>query len=233
MYDWLMTPLSGALAHDIAPALAWHARAMLLAWGLLLPLGVLMARYYRITPTQDWPRQLDNKLWWHAHRWLQYAGIAAMSLGLVLVLPWGPPASIHVAAIWHATLGWGLCALGWLQIVGAWLRGSKGGPSDAQCRGDHCDMTPRRRNFERLHKSLGCLALLLAVAVIGLGLVTAYALRWMPAALTGWVAVLVIWAVRLQRQGRCADTYQAIWGADLTHPGNRRAPIGWGIRRRP
>ena len=36
---------------------------------------------------------------------------------------------------------------------------------------------------------------------------------------------------RLQRQGRCIDTYQAIWGPDPRHPGNRLKPVGWGVRR--
>jgi hypothetical protein len=36
---------------------------------------------------------------------------------------------------------------------------------------------------------------------------------------------------RWQRAGRCIDTYQAIWGPDPAHPGNRRPPVGWGVRR--
>ena len=43
--------------------------------------------------------------------------------------------------------------------------------------------------------------------------------------------LLLMVAVRLQRAGRCIDTYQAIWGPDPCHPGNSRGVIGWGIRR--
>jgi hypothetical protein len=46
-----------------------------------------------------------------------------------------------------------------------------------------------------------------------------------------WWLVLIAGFVWLQRQGRCIDTYQAIWGPDTAHPGNRIKPIGWGIKR--
>jgi hypothetical protein len=92
-------------------------------------------------------------------------------------------------------------------------------------------MTPRRRWFERLHKSIGWLAVLLALVVIGLGLKAADAPRWMPGMLALWWTVLGLWAWRLQRAGRCIDTYQAIWGPDPRHPGNQRAPIGLGVTR--
>ena len=110
--DWLMSPLSGAATHSIAPWAAWHARLMVLGWGLLLPLGALVARFYKVVPTQDWPRVLDHKAWWHAHRALQWAGISAMTLGLWMV--WGRASG---AAPLHAALGWALCIAGWLGGV--------------------------------------------------------------------------------------------------------------------
>ena len=45
-----------------------------------------------------------------------------------------------------------------------------------------------------------------------------------------WLACLIVFGV-LQRRGLAFDTYQAHWGADPVHPGNRRPPIGFGIRR--
>jgi hypothetical protein len=42
---------------------------------------------------------------------------------------------------------------------------------------------------------------------------------------------LIVCAVRLERAGRCIDTYQAIWGPDLKHPGNQRLHVGWGMLR--
>ena len=167
MTDWLATPWSGATTHQIAPWAYWHARCMVLAWGLLLPLGALLARFFKVVPRQDWPRQRDNPMWWHGHRGLQWAGVLAMSLGAALA--WGQAGGATPAARLHAWVGWGLVALGWLQILGGWLRGSKGGPTDIQLRGDHYDMTPRRLAFERWHKGLGWVALLVSVGVVLLG----------------------------------------------------------------
>lgn len=85
LLQWLTTPLSGVSEHAIEPNVFWHARLMVLAWGICLPLGGLVARYFMVTPRQNWPRALDNQFWWHAHRCLQYTGVLAMSVGLWLV----------------------------------------------------------------------------------------------------------------------------------------------------
>jgi hypothetical protein len=228
MIEWLAAPIDPLRGHSIAGAVAWHGRFMVVAWGVLFPLGVLVARFGKVTPRQDWPRRLDNKLWWYAHNILQYAG-----LGVCLVAIWlvarGLPRDRHSA------LGWLVLLLLAVQVLGGWLRGSKGGPTDraadGSIHGDHYDMTPRRRAFERVHKSVGYVALLTAVLAILTGLWSANAARWMWLALTGWWVLLGGLAVVWQRQGRTVDTYQAIWGPDPRHPGNRLTPIGWGINR--
>lgn len=235
MLDWLIVPLSGNPIHHVDPWVAWHARAMVLAWGVLLPLGALAARYLKIAPRQDWPRELDHPLWWHLHRALQYGGLALAGVGLGLVwlgpaAPAGTLLSVDAAGL-HRVVGWSVMALGALQLASGWLRGSKGGPTSASMRGDHYEMSLRRRVFERVHKSLGWLAVAMAVVAIGLGLLAADAPRWMPIVLALWWSALGFWALRQQRAGRCIDTYQAIWGPDPAHPGNRRRPIGWGVRR--
>jgi hypothetical protein len=229
MLDWLMLSLSGSSSHELAPWTVWHARTMVLAWGVLLPVGVLLARYFKVWPNQRWPERLDHKAWWHGHRTLQYAGVGLMTLGAYLA--WGLGARATPAAQAHAWLGWGVIAVGWLQVVMGLLRGSKGGPTDASLRGDHYDMTPYRQRFERLHKSFGWLSMGAAIIVIALGLWVADAPRWMPLVLFAWWCLLAALAWRWQRAGRCVDTYQAIWGPDPKHPGNHRQPIGWGVRR--
>ena len=228
--DWLGTPLSGSATHSIAPWAMWHARCMVLAWGVMLPLGALAARYFKVLPTQDWPHALDHKAWWNIHRVLQWAGVLVMTVGVALA--WGQGSGSTAAAIWHAGAGWVLLALGWLQVVAGLVRGSKGGPTDVQMRGDHYDMTPRRLRFERIHKGLGWLAIGAALAVIGLGLMLSDAPRWMPLTLALWWTTLALAAAFWQRKGRCIDTYQAIWGPDPRHPGNQLQPVGWGVRRR-
>lgn len=234
--DWLLTPLSGSSTHTIAGWASWHGRAMVLAWGVLVPIGALIARYFKITPKQRWPEQLDNKFWWRQHLRLQISGMAVCCVGLLLAF--GNADGHFAAARWHALFGWTVAAAGAMQIVLGMLRGSKGGPTGigarpelpSTWRGDHYDMTARRIWFERIHKSLGWLSVAVAVVTILLGLWVADAPRWMPIVLVVWWIALLGAATVWQMRGRCVDTYQAIWGPDPQHPGNRIKPIGWGIK---
>jgi hypothetical protein len=113
-------------------------------------------------------------------------------------------------------------AFGFVQFLAGWLRGTKGGPSEPQMRGDHYDMTTHRLIFEYVHKSVGYLALGLAAGTILTGLWTANAPYWMWLMLGLWWLVLLAAALVLQARGRYVGSYQAIWGPDPVHPGNRR-----------
>lgn len=225
-----MAPIDPGRAHAVGFAVAWHARAMVLGWGVLVPLGIIAARFFKVLPGQDWPRDLDNPVWWAAHRGCQYGSGILMLAGLALV--WSGAGATAL----HARLGWGALMLAGVQFAGAWLRGSKGGPTapapDGSLRGDHYDMTPRRLVFEVVHKAAGYAALACAIAAILTGLWHANGPRWMWAVLLLWWSGLAVLTALLQRRGLALDTYQAIWGPDPRHPGNRRRPIGLGIRRR-
>lgn len=229
MIDWLQTPLSGSNEHSIAPWAFWHARTMVLGWAILLPLGALLARFFKVTRSQNWPAELDSKAWWHGHLALQYAGVAAVSVGVVLSFNQGEQANL--ATQLHAWAGWGLFAAVWVQVIAGWLRGSKGGPTDIALRGDHYDMTRRRLVFEHLHKSLGWLAVMVAVGVMVSGLLLVDAPRWMLLVLCVWWLALAIAFTLLQRRGLAIDTYQAIWGPDPIHPGNRKPLTEWDASR--
>jgi hypothetical protein len=223
--------MSGAPVHAPDHWLVWHARIMVFSWAILLPLGALAARYFKVTPKQDWPREVDNLAWWHAHRLLQYGGVALMMLGVWFA--WNQGSQSTTVAIWHHYLGWSVVVLGAIQIVAAWARGSKGGPTDQQLRGDHYDMTRHRIWFETVHKTGGWLAIALAIATVCLGLWAADAPRWMILVLTSWWVLLLVLGAKLQREQRCIDTYQAIWGPSPTHPGNQLPKTGWGTYRLP
>ncbi|MDP4026433.1 cytochrome B [Methylobacterium sp. NEAU 140] len=230
--DWLSTPLSGQAEHLVAPTVAWHGRLMVLSWSILLPLGILVARFFKVTPRQKWPDQLDNTFWWRCHLYLQQAGVALALLAAGLVLLDGPGMPDGPVATAHRLLGWLLLGLGGVQLVGGWLRGTKGGPTVAVFAGDHFDMTRRRILFERAHKGLGWLCMPLALIATALGLVLADAPRWMPLVIGAWWIALIAAFLAMQRRGMCLDTYQAIWGPDPSLPGNRIAPIGWRVTRR-
>jgi len=115
-------------------------------------------------------------------------------------------------------------------MLSGWLRGSKGGPMDAQLRGDHYDMTARRQVFEWLHKFGGYLALLLAALVTFSGLWVADAPRWMALCIALWWFLLLLAFALWQKQGRCIDTWQAIWGPE-DGAGKNYPLIGFGIRQ--
>lgn len=226
---YLLEPASGASSHVLDGRVAWHGRLMVLAWGVLIPLGIVVARFLKVVPGQPWPQRLDNPAWWHAHRTTQYAGVALSLLGAALA--WSAVASPNPLRSLHTTLGWLVVLLGLAQVAAGALRGSKGGPTGLAMRGDHYDMTPRRVWFERFHKGAGYGALLLACATLLLGLAAADAPRWMWIVLIAWWLLIGALALRWQTQGRALDTYQAIWGPGEEHPGNRRQPVGLGVHR--
>lgn len=156
-----MAPLSGAGEHHLPMWAAWHGRGMVLAWGILIPLGVLIARYFKITPRQVWPEELDNKFWWRWHRRLQYVGTFIAVCALVIVIQYARQATA-IAHI-HGLLGWATMLLAATQIASGVLRGTKGGPTgelaaEGSYRGDHYDMaSPIRAKHTTAGTSLtGC-----------------------------------------------------------------------------
>ncbi|MEM9550502.1 MAG: cytochrome b561 domain-containing protein [Pseudomonadota bacterium] len=232
MLDWLLASIDPSRGHDVGWHLSWHARLMVVAWAFLVPAGILAARFFKIWPGQDWPAQLDNRNWWKAHRAAQYLGAVCMVAGLCLILVADPSEDTLPGP--HAMMGWTVLAIAALQIFGGILRGSKGGPTERDAtgtmRGDHFDMTRRRLLFEYAHKSLGYLAFFLSIATVISGLWQSNAPRWMWIMLSLWWVILGGVFVALQRRGMTVDTYQAIWGVDPDLPGNKRRPIGFGIR---
>ena len=232
MVDWLMTPIDVSREHNVGVMAAWHARLMVLAWGVIAPAGVFVTRYMKILPWQNWPRELDSQVWWLCHWIGQSLALILSALGVVLIIGSGGGGS---ASFLHVVLGYCVLALGGFQLTLGIMRGSKGGPTnpapDGSLHGDHYDMTRRRLVFETLHRTFGYLALAIAMATILTGMWAVNALVWM------WLAVIVYWAVLicaalyLQYKGWAFDTYQAIWGADPELPGNKLPRQGWWTNR--
>lgn len=218
----------------LGTGLLWHAALMTTAWAGLLPAGALVARYAKVTKRQRFPAELDNPTWWRWHQALQYTGVTFSTLGFAIILreTGGDFRTLH------GQLGLVVVVLGWAQVAAGLLRGSKGGPTDPAAdparpetwRGDHFDMTPRRVAFERFHKTCGWLTLLLAAAVIVLGVGLLGTPDWLML-LVGLVFVaLVVGAADAARARRWVDTYVAIWGPILRSPrlGGRPGKAGEG-----
>ena len=221
MLDWLFAPIDASRIHDVGFYLSWHARLMVMAWALCIPFGIIAARFFKVWPGQDWPQTLDNKLWWNLHRTSQYSACVLTVAALVLIFM-APRDSVLPG--WHHWFGWSVLALLSVQVLGAILRGTKGGPTephrDGTLRGDHYDRTLRRRAFEAIHKAVGYSAVFISVGAILTGLWQSNAPRWMWIVLgLWWLAVAVLYAI-LQRRGLAMSSYHAIWGADANLPGN-------------
>ncbi|KAK3132693.1 hypothetical protein QOZ80_6AG0526390 [Eleusine coracana subsp. coracana] len=65
---------SAEAEQDLRPVLAVHGFMMFVAWGILLPGGIMAARYLK---------RLKGDGWFQIHVYLQYSGIAIMFLGVL------------------------------------------------------------------------------------------------------------------------------------------------------
>ncbi|EFL90497.1 cytochrome b561 domain-containing protein [Ahrensia sp. R2A130] len=230
MLEWFLAPIDLTRPHDVSFLTAWHGRFMVLAWGVMVPVAILWARFFKIAKGQKWPEELDNKVWWRSHYILQ--SLAALVMLFAIWLIWAPAGDSDIAWL-HRFIGWTLTAFCATQIIAGATRGSKGGPTDPRGSmfGDHFDMTPRRLMFEYLHKTLGYISLALSWFTIYLGMWIANGPRWMFISISIWFLLLAVAFIICQKRGMAMDTYQAIWGTDPNLPGNRRRPIGPGYRR--
>ncbi len=214
-----------ALSGSVTSAMAVHAALMLTAWGLLIPAGGIVARYFKVMPGQDFPRVVENLTWWRWHRGLQYGGmaVATVALGVILSETGGRFDTLH------GRCGLAVMTLGWLQVVSGLLRGTKGGPTDSRAnplgpetwRGDHYDMTPRRHVFEAWHKPAGWAAVMLASATILFGLQLVGSPAWLLFVVGALQATIFISIVDGVARQRWVATYASLWGPDPRHPGNR------------
>ncbi len=215
--------------------IAAHAGLMLLSWGFLFPLGAVTARYYKILPRQNYPTDVNNLFWWHWHRALQIAATVIATAALVAVAA----ETSTGFATWHGRLGIAVMVVAWVQVISGFARGSRGGPpangslasNPAEWRGDHYDMTRRRVLFEAWHKPAGWVVLIVAALVVLLGLDLIAAPDWLVATVGGVQAAALIAVIDGRLRKRWVSTYQALWGPDPIHPGNRRetddeGPVG-------
>jgi len=156
-----------------------HSIIMLLSWGLILPLGLLAARYLRSFP---------DILWFKIHRPFQYFGTVLGLVGIIIGYSMvGPVGQFnHVA---HAVIGTIIMTFSVLQVVVAFFRPHKEPEKP---------VTKERIAFEIFHHWNGRLLVLLAVLVqIFLGLAIDYQMRypWLPplyGAIVGTTLLIVL-----------------------------------------
>jgi hypothetical protein len=211
-------------------AIHWdnHAWLMFSTWFILVPLALLAVRFGKPTPTlYGIPKGtplFSHKLWWWAlHRSGLYVAIGLSLVGgaVAMIVSGGFSGSLH------SYMGAGAIVLGCLQVISSWFRGSSGGmhgagslPDDpATWRGDHYDMTPRRKWFEAYHKTAGYFAVVLAFGAVTTGL-TQFWLPGIALALALIVVAALVLAVVFERLGKRHDTYHSVYGTHADHPYN-------------
>jgi hypothetical protein len=140
-----------------------HGVLMFVGWGLLIPVGMISARYLKPMLGND-VKLAGKPLWFQLHLFCQVIGVVVMTAGFILAHASFKEGS-WTAAKAHCILGNLAFAFGILQPINAFFRphppeggwGSEGVPKS-------------RQMWELLHKNLGRVVALMAMINIFLGL---------------------------------------------------------------
>ncbi|XP_010541578.1 PREDICTED: cytochrome b561, DM13 and DOMON domain-containing protein At5g54830-like [Tarenaya hassleriana] len=141
---------SAEAEQDLLPVLGVHGFMMFLAWGILLPGGILAARYLK---------HIKGDWWFKTHVYLQYSGLAIVFLGLLFAV-----AELHglTFSSMHVKFGFAAIFLACAQPVNAFLRPSK----PAQVEG----FSSKRLLWEYSHAIVGQSAVVLGVIALFTGM---------------------------------------------------------------
>lgn len=148
-----MQEVSNAAVDRTQQIIFAHASLMLVSWGWMLPSGVIIAKFFKHRP---------DAFWYKVHRVVQPLGLVLAIIGWAIAL-----ANFNVFQdkgmnnYRHAIMGTVTMVLGLLQPINALFRphAPKGGEQK----------TTLRMIWEAIHKGGGYVAVVLAVATIGLG----------------------------------------------------------------
>ena len=206
-----------------------HAYLMVFIWFVMVPIGILAIRFGQPEPTErgiETRISLFNPRWWwfsiHKHGLYVAVGLSLVALVIALVVSQGFSGSLH------AYFGITTVVLGCLQVISSWFRGRHGGmyyytatEGDPETyKGDHYNMTTRRRLFEAYHKTAGYLTGFFAFGAVGSGLMQ-FPLPGLAIAVFVLIVSLVVTWMVLQYKDKQHDGYRAVFGYGLEHPYNK------------
>lgn len=150
-----------------------HGSMNFLAWGVLLPLGVIIARFAKPQPGSQGP-----PTWFLLHRIIQSLGLLFTLIAFAIALAMVDKDHKTHFGVAHSQIGLAVTIAGVMQPLNALFRPKP---------------TPRtigRKVWELVHRVLGYGAILLAVAAILTGLA-----KLTPKASTAVVGLYIAWAV--------------------------------------
>ncbi|KAK7245641.1 hypothetical protein RIF29_40489 [Crotalaria pallida] len=141
---------SAEAEQDLLPVLVVHGFMMFLAWGVLLPGGILAARYLK---------HLKGDGWYKIHVYLQYSGLSIVLLALLFAV-----AELRGFYVGSAHVKFGLAAifLACIQPVNASLRPQK--PANGE------QASFKRVVWEYLHIIVGRSAIVVGIAALFTGM---------------------------------------------------------------
>jgi hypothetical protein len=207
----------------------YHAIFMVSIWFVLVPLCIVTIRFGKPKPTLNGIREevrLSNIVWWwfsvHKFGLIIAAGLSLAGLAVALTASGGFSGSLH------SFFGIATITLGCLQVVSGWFRGRHGGrnyfkavPDDPSTwRGDHYDMTPRRRKFEAYHKTAGYFLFFFASGAVASGLMQ-FPMPALAGVILAVTLVVLVLCIVLEYKGFRYDGYRAAHGYNLEHPFNK------------
>jgi len=153
-----------------------HGAIMTMAWGVLIPTGIFLARFTKhVHPTTG-----PAAFWFHRHWIVQCVGAALSLLGFALAVAMVPSGSHFTTP--HHVLGLVVVLLGVIQPLNAKLRPHKPPAGEP--------VPLKRTAWEWLHRGLGYVAAVLTIPTLFLGLAAALAHPGIVGVMAAWVAVV-------------------------------------------
>ncbi|GAA0157570.1 hypothetical protein LIER_38480 [Lithospermum erythrorhizon] len=141
---------SSEAEEDLRPVLAVHGFMMFLSWGLLLPGGILSARYLK---------HVKGDKWFQLHVYLQYSGLAIIFLGFLFAVA---ELQGFLFSSLHVKFGYLAILLGVTQPVNAYFRPKKSASGE--------EMSSKRLLWEYTHIIVGRCSIIVGVAALITGM---------------------------------------------------------------
>ncbi|XP_021739481.1 cytochrome b561, DM13 and DOMON domain-containing protein At5g54830 [Chenopodium quinoa] len=141
---------SAEVEQDLRPVLAVHGFMMFLAWGILLPAGVLTARYLK---------HMKGDGWYKVHVYLQYSGLAIVLLGFLFAV--AELKGLFMTSL-HVKLGMAGVVLACFQPINASLRPKKASNGESP--------SLKRVIWEYSHVIIGRSAIMIGMAALLTGM---------------------------------------------------------------
>ncbi|KAK1394633.1 hypothetical protein POM88_013689 [Heracleum sosnowskyi] len=141
---------SNEAEEDLRPVLSVHGFMMFLAWGILLPGGILSARYLK---------HLKGDGWFKIHVYMQYSGLAIIFLGFLFAV--AELRGLYLDSI-HVKFGMGAIILACVQPVNAYLRPKKSASGEI--------VSSNRIMWEYIHVIVGRCSIVVGMAALFSGM---------------------------------------------------------------